>query len=262
MPDKVKPSLADPFLKTMRAKDHLEALRNQLDLFYQMRPYSFEREDDLMLDRHRIRVVLKPFPDPIYLIAGDLLYCLRSSLDQTVFALSHLNVPYPEGTQFPIFDRDIASDKDLKRRFERQVTGVPPDAVRIIEELQPYRAGDSVAIHRHLLWRLNWLGNIDKHRRIPVHGNEIVFGFPDLPQSAAPLFELDHDNGTCSLPLEYKSRMAIDPRISFKIVFGDLSDGIACDFDEIEAMYTFVANDVIPRFLRFFSVEPYLPEAV
>jgi hypothetical protein len=253
MPLKLKPSLADPYLKATRSKEHLDALRDQLDLFYKTKPYTFFHEDDFTRGRHCVRVELKPFPDRVYLIAGDLLYCLRSALDQTVFALAHLTIRYPEGTQFPILDTDIALDRNVKKRFEKQTAGVPAAAVRIIESLQPYHVGDAAAIKRHLLWRLNWLGNIDKHRRIPLHGQEIIFTFPQLPKSAASFMELDHDNGICSLPVTYKDQMALDPNVSFKLVFGDLSEGIACDFDGIEKIHNFVAGDVIPRFTRFFT---------
>jgi hypothetical protein len=244
--------MADPKLKAARAKVHLETLRKELDSFYESKPYSLIREDDLKHGRYRIQVKLEQIPDPIFLIAGELFYCLRSSLDQLIFALAHLSIPYPKGTQFPILDTDIATDKEIKKRFNKQLTGVPADAVLIIESLQPYHGGNAAAINSHLLWRLNWLCNIDKHRRIPLHGKEIEFKFPLFPHSAGPLIEFDADNSMVSVPIDLKSKMALDPNISFKVVFGDLSDGIACDFAGIEGIYNFVANDVIPRFARFF----------
>ncbi|MGO9093914.1 MAG: hypothetical protein ACLQGV_01710 [Bryobacteraceae bacterium] len=253
MGQRLRPSVADPHLKTTRAKVHLDALRKELHSFCESKPYSFVREEDIEHGRYRIRVDIGAIPDSIFLIAGDLLYCLRSSLDQLVFALAHLTVPYPEDTQFPILAKDIASDKDTRKRFEKQTHGVPTEAVRIIESLQPYHGGNAGAIRSHLLWRLNWLGNIDKHRRIPLHGGEIVFAFPFLPKASAPMIEFDHDNGVISVPIGLKSQMALDPTVSFEVVFGDLSDGIACNFNGIEQIYNFVAEDVIPRFARFFS---------
>ncbi len=41
--------------------------------------------------------------------------------------------------------------------------------------------------------------------------------------------------------------------ISFKVVFGDMSDGISCDLDGVTDIYNFVVDSVIPRFARFFK---------
>jgi hypothetical protein len=65
--------------------------------------------------------------------------------------------------------------------------------------------------------------------------------------------ELDHDSGMCSLPAAFKDQMTLDPNVSFKLVFGDPGEGIACDFDGIEKIHNFVAGDVIPRFTRFLT---------
>lgn len=155
----IKPSLADSYLKTTRAKEHLDALEGELDAFYKSKPYSFITEDDLERDRYSVRVEVAETPPRISLIVGDLFYCLRSALDQLVWALAHLNVPYPKDTQFPI------QEKRNSKGLSGQTVGVPPDAVKIIESLQPYHSGDISAIRNHLLWRLNRLCNIDKHRR-------------------------------------------------------------------------------------------------
>jgi hypothetical protein len=249
---KLPPSLADPKLKTTRAKVHLEALRNELDAFYKSKPYTFVPEDDVERGRYCIRVEIGPIPDNIWLIAGDLFYCLRASLDQLVFSLAQITIPYPAGTQFPILDQDIAFNKKVRKRFEGQTLGVTADAVQVIESLQPYHRRHTAAIRSHLLWRLNWMSNIDKHRRIPVHGGELLFT-PHFPSSALPFVELDNDNAMVRFPARFKGQVRLDPDVSFKVVFGDLSDGIACDFGGIEQIYNFVADDVIPRFARFFA---------
>ncbi len=136
----IKPSLADSYLKTTRAKEHLDALKGELDAFYKFKPYSFITEDDVERDRYSVRVEITETPPRISLIVGDLFYCLRSALDQMVWALAHLNVPYPKDTQFPI------QEKRNSQGLSGQTVGVPPDAVKIIDSLQPYHAGDISAI--------------------------------------------------------------------------------------------------------------------
>jgi len=93
-------SLTDPYLKTARAKEHLEELRERLRLFRENEPISFKREDDTANQQHIMRIKIKVVPDKITLIAGDFLYCLRSSLDQLVWALAKSVGSYPSGTQF------------------------------------------------------------------------------------------------------------------------------------------------------------------
>jgi hypothetical protein len=242
--------LVDPYLKTTRAKVHLESLREKLSVFGN-EPCHFIREDDLENERHIIRMKVSDIPDEIPLIVGDLLYCLRSSLDQLVWCLAKINATpgYPEGTQFPILEQPDVP------RFNRQTSGVPAKAVEIIESLQPYNAPTADAVREHLLWRLNKLCNIDKHTRIPVHGvTGIVKWDTFIPFGAnnVALTEFDND-AVMKIPLSLKDQMALNPRIpEFKVLFGDLYWKIQCDFADIEAIYEFVTNSVLPRFARFF----------
>jgi hypothetical protein len=238
--------LTDPYLKTSRAKEHLENLRKELEIFYESKPYRFVRQDDVENQRHIVRMETTDTPDRISLIAGDLFYCLRSALDQLVWSLAKLSIPYPEGTQFPILEQSDA------RRFRMQTNGAPADAVAIIESLQPYHAPDVAMVRGHLLWRLNKMCNIDKHSRIPVHGST---GTLILPRSI--IVSMDRGlnyAGVVNIPLSLKSEMALDPSVpEFKVVFGDAYWGIECDIADIDVMYEFVANNLIPRFARFFE---------
>ena len=242
--------LSDPYLKTSRAKIHLENLREHVATF-RHEPCEFSREDDLVNQLHILRMKVKDIPDTLPLIAGDVLYSLRASLDQLVWALAKIKATpdYPTGTQFPILEeRNVP-------RFRRQTNGIPTDAATIIESLQPYNSPSAV-IHEHLLWRLNKLCNIDKHIRIPVHGSTgmivwdtfVPFGSGDFK-----LIEFD-DNAEMRVPLARKGEMALNPRVpEFKVLFGDLYWKIQCDFAGLEAIYEFVTNNVIPRFARFFK---------
>jgi len=242
------PSLVDPYLKTTRAKEHLDALRHELDVFGKSQPYSFIPEDDIENGVYRLRVKYERTPDRFPLIAGDALYCLRSALDQLVWSLAKLSRPYPQGTQFPIFG---SPDKRSEERFKQYTAGVPADAVTIIESLQPYR-GTNTDLRSHLLWRLNILCNIDKHRRIPVHSVMAEFGFPDMPKSAANLITFEESDVVC-VPLRFKAQMRLDPSIPTKVVFGDMEEGVECDLEGIRRIHDFVADSVIPRFARFFK---------
>lgn len=243
-------SLADPYLKTARAKVHLEQLRSALQSFYETKPCRFSREDDLESGLHIIRMKIVDTPDEVTLIAGDFFYNLRASLDHLVWCLAKSNgVPYPTNTQFPIIE---VFDKGSAKRFKRRTKGVPAAAVTIIESLQPYKAGeatDTLRIRSHWLWQLDKLCNISKHMRLPVHGSTGMVTWPNL---GPPLVSFD-DDAVMRLPLSRKNEVSTDPNVTFDVVFGDLYWGVACDFQTIERMYEYVANTVIPKFAGFFK---------
>jgi hypothetical protein len=240
-------SLSDPYLKTPRAKEHLDDLRERLRVFREDKPITITREDDFQNQRHIVRLKVKDIPEKLALVLGDCIFCLRASLDQLVWALAHLTLDYPVGTQFPIFD--AADDGQIARRTR----GVPTDAVSIMKSLQPYTGQNAAAVHAHLLWRLNKLCNIDKHRRIPTDKNVTIINFPHVPRSEVPLINYDHDAGVINVPLDMKDKMRFDPTASLDVIFGDSYEGIECNLEGLEAIYEFVANSVLPRFARFFK---------
>jgi hypothetical protein len=240
-------SMADAYLKPARAKEHLDDLREHLRVFREDKPITITREDDLYHQLHILRLKIKDIPERLALIMGDCLFCLRASLDQLVWALAHIAVPYPTGTQFPILD--APNDAVIASRTR----GVPTNAVDKIKSLQPYTGQNPAAVRGHLLWRLNKLCNIDKHRRIPTDKNITIVNFPDVPKSDVSLIDYDHDAGVIRVPLHMKDKMRFDPTASLDVIFGDSHEAIECDFEGLEAIYEFVANSVLPRFARFFQ---------
>jgi hypothetical protein len=243
-------SLADPFLKTVRAMEHLEDLRERLRTFREEGPCTFRRERDHKKGLYILRFKFNPIPDSVPLIVGDFLYCLRSSLDQLVWALAKRVGTYPSHTQFPIF---LVWNTQNERKFEKYTEGVPTKAVAIIDSLQPYRVPDPAARRSHLLWQLHLLSNIDKHRRIPVDASIIEFGFRDFPRKFLPQVRFDHEAEMITAPLELEPYMKLDPEGSFDVTFGDSYEGIKCNTERLEQMYEFVTEGVLPRFAQFFS---------
>jgi hypothetical protein len=237
----------EPYLKTARAKAHLNALRDSLNAFRKSEPITIFRKENRKSGRYEIRIKIKDTPDEVPLILGDLLCGLRASLDQTVWQLAKLRTAYPERTQFPIFDKDT---RETRRLFANWTDGVPARAKGLIKSLQPYHRANP---KDHLLWRLNRLCNIDKHRKIPIYGDKVMFHIPGIPAAAAKSLVFDHDQHMVSGPLDIKRHMTLEPVVSFDVVFGDMSDGITCDLDGVTKIYDFVADGVIPRFARFFE---------
>ncbi len=79
--------LSDPYLKIGRAKFHLDNLNREIDTFHSSEPYEIKSYDDLERQEYVRTFRLFDVPDDISLIAGDALYCLRSSLDQVACGL-------------------------------------------------------------------------------------------------------------------------------------------------------------------------------
>ena len=243
-------TLTDPYLKTARAKEHLDSLWEQIAAFRGTRPHRFRVERDLANQCYRMHFRIQPVPDKFALIVGDFLNCLRASLDHLVWALAKLRKPYPRGTAFPILE------KPNIRLIQKCTRGVPTEARALIVSLQPYQKEQS-AIRSHHLWRLNRLCNIDKHRRIPVHSDVSYTHFPNFPRKFANSIQVTSDEsgnaGVVSVPLHLERHMKLDPNASFNIIFGDSAEGIDCDIQALGDMHEFVANNVIPRFSRFFK---------
>lgn len=245
--------MVDPYLKLGRAKVHLQALDVELQRFKKGRPYTLERYDDLANQRHVLRIKHNDVPDPPCLIVGDALYCMRSALDQLVWSLAKLTVTLPEHTQFPIFDKPL-DDPDRIGRFESQTRGVPDKATAEIKAFQPYHRGASYKAHP--LWRLNALCNIDKHRRIPANGSEILIHFPRAAREHVKIESLD-DCHIISVPLAHKDKLQLYPRMTVTVNFGGGDptvdpSGIVENGDGFWEIYNFVGDTVLPRFARFF----------
>ena len=232
-------------MKTDRAREHLDSLKTEIEVFKTSKSHRIARERDVKNQRYILRIRIADVPDRIPLIAGDFINCLRSSLDHLVWSLAKLTKPYPRGTQFPILE--VKNEKT----FDQATKGVPTEARRIIESLQPFRVGQRL-LKSHLLWRLNKLCNIDKHRRIPTHGDVSEILFPDLSREDMHLVEHDDKSMTVSVPLYLESKMRVEPDASYNLFFGDLSEGIKCDVAGLEDMYKYVSERVIPQFARFF----------
>lgn len=98
------------------------------------------------------------------ILFGDAVHNLRSSLDNTVYALwaSHTGLPADRKARkrilFPIY-LDLCEYESYGRLL---VQGVIPEARAVIESEQPYHRRD--APYKDVLWRLRELSNLDKHR--------------------------------------------------------------------------------------------------
>jgi hypothetical protein len=152
-------------LKLGRAREHLEALRTELQAYYDSQPCQISRFQETDLGRRGLRVEIADPTDRVYLLAGDFAHNLRSVLDHIVYALIvDATKRVPDSTQL----RWPVQTKQDQSVFERHTKGVPPRAATIIESFQPYHEGPGDNYKRSALWQLHKLDIVDKHRRTSV----------------------------------------------------------------------------------------------
>ena len=150
--------------KLRRADRHLQALKRAAQLFHNSKPYapffSVVKEPDGTYGVITIKV-LKPVPDSLGLIVGDICNNLRSALDHLLWQL-RINVePDFDGiVYFPIIPDEPTELFHVKAA--RDIKGLSLAQRTKIEASQPYKRGNN------FLSILRELNRVDKHRLIPV----------------------------------------------------------------------------------------------
>jgi hypothetical protein len=151
--------------KVVRAHEHLQSLEAELNGYYKSHPAKVVRQDEGSPDEYIARVITdEPIPAKLPVILGDFIQNLRSSLDYLVWELVIAAKDTPgKHNMFPICSTPEAFQYATVK--QRRLASVPVDAVALIERLQPYNGGD---FNKALLWIVDDLCNINKHRRIPL----------------------------------------------------------------------------------------------
>lgn len=165
--------MTDPFkgirLKLERAEAHLNNLRKRAEAFTDTEPYAVRIErDGELFHFFAVDQGVGPVPTDIPLIAGEVAYQLRSSLDHLIHQLviANGNATVLENSrrhQFPIFK----TLDGYKARAGQMIEGVSDEARRRIESCQPYESPLNTA-EDDPLWILSDLNNTDKHKLLPV----------------------------------------------------------------------------------------------
>jgi hypothetical protein len=175
----------------------------------------------------------EPPPIEISVIAGEVIYQLRSALDHIFFAL--IQQSYPGGNvpddvrttcQFPLCPKppgDPLRKPPIPRASFKNMGGIPDEAFTAIEGLQPYNKKH----HGHdLLEMLRTFSNIDKHRHLnttvmwidrrhTITGNNLTSTvIMPMLKDGAELYEPTHflevDKDAMEVKDEYVVKVAFD----------------------------------------------------
>lgn len=156
-------------LKLNRAEHHLESLRSAVEGFVKSEFYETVAEFDY---KGRLVARLKNVKEPppeLSVLIGDCVYNLRSALDHLAYALATAHTqPLPEAwaktLAFPIFETGPLYRGKSGRGAAPKLRGMSRGTRAAMQRLQPYHRRKNPALQ--LLWMLEELSNIDKHRLV------------------------------------------------------------------------------------------------
>lgn len=183
-------------------------------------------------------------PTIVNLLVGDCIHNMRAALDHLVYEVIGRNPDRPPGapddkTQFPICD----TSQGFQRQLERgRMRGAPAGAIEEIKALQPYNRRNATPDHtQHVLWVLNRLENIDKHRRLALTAGVAFQSYMEITdgrggESTVLAHETLHDGAVI---WNYRTPQPGEPEIEVK---GHILAFVA--FNEPEELPALVDTDV------------------
>jgi hypothetical protein len=161
-------------LKLARAAKHLRALKQCIIAYSASQPYKIVAKAK---GKKKLNIPKAPPPE-ICILAGEMIYQMRSALDHLAFDLVQLNATkltanWFKKCEFPIY---ITIPKKGNpptpcslpvpfNAFERTLPGISTKAFAFIESVQPYYRKGAI---NNCLRFLAELSNIDKHRYLNV----------------------------------------------------------------------------------------------
>jgi hypothetical protein len=183
LPHMLDASLRGTRLKISRASEHLQCLAKVFDDDCKASNYSFDPQVVDGGSKHLYRAKGSiPVNDQWSAFVGDCAHNLRSALDHLACQLVIANGHSPTSrTSFPILHSSPSTTdcfqfpqwaKRPRRRIPTDFNiagGVDPVALRMIEEVQPYKQSET----GELLGVLGDLDNTDKHRELVVVASAI-----------------------------------------------------------------------------------------
>jgi hypothetical protein len=146
--------------------DGINSAKKRIAAYAASRPHRLSARKG----QKKIRISKAP-PLEIALLAGEMLYQMRSALDHLTFEIIGSNVDAADNPkwrkrcQFPIHSviPESMSVPLPKSQFTTELPGISDKAFAVIEAMQPYNAKREA--HTFLLF-LDNLSNIDKHRHL------------------------------------------------------------------------------------------------
>jgi hypothetical protein len=265
-------------LKLARADHHLREIGDMVDAYLASNPYMPESriatEGNMRVNRTYLKLA-HPISNEVAVIVGDFFHNLRSSLDHLArgLVLTEGNRPrdeQPDPTSFPI-------RRGERRGGLRISGGAHPDALALVERMQPYHAGNRYK--EHPLFLINDLNNVDKHRSLhlvtaAVVGAEMSMAFKNSgegimsgPMEPGPLYDGAHIGTFGLVTISSETGEVVessDPgpdvellaHLNVCVTLGEVgmppNEAMPVQ-DRLYELLRYVREDVVPLFDPFFS---------
>jgi hypothetical protein len=119
----------------------------------------------------------KPIPLRFSVLAGEIVHHLRSCLDHLVWHFSADTARAKPGSiEFPIFEVEPSEKKEIAR-YAGKIKGITnTNVLRLIENMQPYKAGANIANHPLLI--VHNMDRFDKHRELVIVDSGVSLTIP------------------------------------------------------------------------------------
>ena len=242
--------------KIRRALTHRMELNRVIQSFFQSNPYRLFVEPNIEEGYEIIRVgILKQPPAEIGVIVGDIAHNLRSALDHLAcqFIIGNGNSP-SSAAAFPIFREDPKTTEKTFSKWNAMTKGMAPDAIRFIDDCQPYKIRHLP--NPHHLSLLSALSNWDKHRDIHAVGHyagglDFNVEGPFIEYREQPLFTRIEDQvELCRFktPQQFVgAKTKLQLWANFSLCFDSPKRILNSDPIEylLERIWTYVASDVV-----------------
>lgn len=158
-------------VKIDRAAEHLDEVRRMIASLATAESYEVAKDED---GKEKIHFLIQP-PAKISVLAGEVVYQLRSALDHLAFDLVKRNATgaaLPPGWEnkcdFPLWlSIPLGQSPPLPYNSFSKLPGISRPAFEFIESVQPYRSGVG-ARTPNVMKLLCELSNIDRHRYLNV----------------------------------------------------------------------------------------------
>lgn len=249
------PSLLEPDLKRQWALKHLQGLKQEIDYFCENNLYEIKTEEDAETGQYAITLIHPNIMKAIgaVLMFGDFVGTLHTCLDYIASQLVLQNgSALMTSNAFPICGRNNHKGRE---RFQRATIGMSHSAIAVIESFQPYHQGGDFKLSP--LWRLSTMCNIQKHRHIAAFAAKPPWQFclrGDQNREGWYMGQEQIDNRTIfRLPLAAKDFVEFNPEgVKTKLRFVDDNEGIDVGYEDLDEIYNFVSDKVLPAFAGFF----------
>lgn len=265
--------LAGVSLKIGRAKAHLAELEESIAAALESDAEHFLGEFDPESKHHIYRAQNLPIVDSQWpLQIGEVTYQLRSALDHLAWQLVEREGLTPnKETQFPIRESLLGKKQQLLPLKVLLPLSKDCEVLRMLSECQPYYGDGTTELspfdaHRHPLWILKTLNNIDKHRLLLVvvqtlniegmYWGAVPGGKPPKPYLSAAALE----EGTPVAAFDFDGAEApadFNPHLSLKVVIREEEAALISHAPvgpALDSLIRYVEWDVMTNFqMSFFS---------